>query len=155
MTDKMRSWHDFHIVGYAANGKRSELTFDLEWPYETDPSWPPARLRFSGVECYFLEHDLGGNIVYGFSDWPLHAFLEQWAARFEAENKWGWPRFWRPSPLPRQPVEEVLEAAFASLSAKGIQCTELSSSYGLSGWVLAVLVEELPIAPSPSIEPTA
>ncbi len=140
----MRSWHDFHIVGYSVDGKQGELTFDLVWPYGLDLEKQSASFRFSGVECYFLEHDLGGNIVFAFSDRPLRAFLEEWASRFEVTSKSdGWPRFWRPKPIPRQTFEEDLESALSLLISKGIRCTELSSSYGLSGWVLATSVEEV------------
>ena len=139
----MRSWHDYHIVGYSADGKRSELSFDLDWPYEVDPERPPAKVRFSGVECYFLEHDLGGNIVFDFRNWPLQPFLEEWAPRFEASYIYAWPRFWRLKPLLQQPVAEVLAEALSLLNAKGVQCTELTTSYGLSGWILATSVEEV------------
>lgn len=32
----MRTWHDFHLTGYAVDGKRQEIVFDLEWPYDTE-----------------------------------------------------------------------------------------------------------------------
>lgn len=143
----MRSWHDFHIVGYAASAAPRRLTFELEWPYESAPPAPAGQIAFQGVECYFLEHDLGANIVYSFSEVPLRGFLEEWQTRFEHECRWGWPSFWRTKPHPDQPVEQVLEEAFAYLSSNAIKCVELSSSYGLSGWVLASAVEE------PSVEP--
>lgn len=133
----MRSWHDFHITGYAFNGKRNELTFDLEWPYDTATDIKRATLFLLGVESYFLEHDLGQNIVYSFSEKPLRKLLEEWASRFDNECKWGWPKFWRPVPHPPRPAEVELEDAFQRLSAGEIKCIELSSSYGLSGWILA------------------
>jgi len=138
----MHAWHDFHIVGYAASGTLRRLTFELEWPYDSAPPAPTGQLAFDGVEAYFLEHDLGGNIVYSFAEASLRKFLEEWQSRFENECRWGWPTFWRTKPHPRQPVEQVLEEAFAYLSGKDIKCVELSSSYGLSGWVLASSIEE-------------
>ena len=138
----MRPWHDFHIVGYTASGRLRRLTFELEWPYDTAPPGPAGQLAFNGVESYFLEHDLGGNIVYSFSEVPLRGFLEQWQSRFEHECRWGWPTFWRTKPYPPQPVEQVLEEAHSYLIGKDIMCIELSSSYGLSGWVLALAIEE-------------
>jgi hypothetical protein len=42
-------------------------------------------------------------------------------------NKWGWPRFWR----------ETAQETTSVLLASGMKCFELSSSYGLSGWVVA------------------
>jgi len=141
----MHSWHDFHITGYTVNGKGKELAFDLEWPYESKTDIQRARLRFTGVECYYLEHDLGSNIVYAFEDKPLRVFLSEWTERFEIEYKWGWPKFWRVIPYPPSSVEAELESAFQLLSGKGVRCIEISSSYGLSGWVLASNTEYLPI----------
>jgi hypothetical protein len=134
----MRSWHDFHLVGYAVDGKRAELSFQLEWPYETETDVRRARVTFSGLECYYFEHDLGENIMYGLNEVPLQEHLEQWTGRFETECKWGWPKFWRPVPYPKRPVEVELSDAVERLLAKGVKCFELTSSYGLSGWVMAV-----------------
>ena len=140
----MRPWHDFHIVGYAVSGALKRLTFELEWPYETTPPAPAGQVVFHEVESYFLEHDLGGNIVYSFAEVPLRDFLVEWKSKFEQECRWGWPTFWRTKPYPPQPVEQVLEEAFAHLSGRAMKCVELSSSYGLSGWVLASEVKEPP-----------
>ena len=133
----MHSWHDFHIVGYAVNGKGQEVSFDLEWPYESGSLVRRAKLRFLGVEGYFLEHDMGGNIVFDFSERPLSEFLQEWTERFEASCRWGWPKFWRLQPYPARPLAVEVEDAQRWLVAKGIKCIELSSSYGLSGWILA------------------
>lgn len=133
----MRSWHDFHITGYAVHGKRQEICFDLEWPYDTPTDVKLARLHFQGVEAYFLEHDLGGSIVSSIDERPLRGFLEEWAEKFETECKWGWPKFWRPKPYPARQLAVELEESFQRLTDIGIKCIEISSSYGLSGWVLA------------------
>jgi hypothetical protein len=138
---QMHTWHDFHLTGYAVDGKRQEIVFDLEWPYDSATDIVRARLRFTGVEGYFLEHDLGSNIVYSFEETPLRDLLQEWSERFDVSSKWGWPKFWRPAPYPARPLAEELEEAHQRLTAKGVKCIELSSSYGLSGWVLAVAVD--------------
>lgn len=58
-------------------------------------------------------------------------FLVQNANYFEQEKKWGWPLFWLGT------IEKTLDR----LSSKGVKCFEISSSYGLSGWILASEVE--------------
>lgn len=141
----MLSWHDFHIIGYSVESKRQTLTFNLEWPYETATDIQKVKLYFSGIESYYLEHDLGGNIVYSFAEVPLRPFLEHWANRFENECKWGWPRFWRSKPYPVRPAEIELEEAFEYLTQRQLKCVELSSSYGLSGWVLAQSSHHVPV----------
>jgi hypothetical protein len=71
----MRSWHDFHITGYVVDDKPQELVFDLEWPYDSKIDIKRAKLKYSGVACYYLEHDLGGNIVYSFEEKAFREFL--------------------------------------------------------------------------------
>ncbi|MDP4078267.1 hypothetical protein [Acidovorax sp. A1169] len=125
--NRMRSWHDYHLTGYAVDGQRQQLTLHVAWLYGTHPDIPHAWIIFHGVEGYFLENDLGVNVVYTITEEPLAEFLAQHAAHFEAKKKWGWPLFWRGS------FDETL----AHLSGKQAKCFEISSSYGMTGWVLA------------------
>jgi hypothetical protein len=89
----MRTWHDFHIDGYAVDGSGREIAFNLTRPYDTPTEARRARIVFEGVEAYFLEHDLGSNIVYDFTERSLSDFLEEWTQRFELSAKFGWPAF--------------------------------------------------------------
>jgi hypothetical protein len=123
----MRSWHDYHLVGYSVAESGRKIAFEVTWPYETETDVRRANVVFSNVEGYFFEHDLGGNILYSISEESVHALLTQNASRFQDESKWGWPLFWRDG------VEKTLEL----LVEKNVKCFEISSSYGLSGWVLA------------------
>lgn len=138
----MRSWHDFHITGYAVNGEQREISFEVKWPYESESVARRAKIVFCGVEAYFLEHDLGANIVYDFSEQPLRQFLEEWAEHFESSCKYGWPKFWRPQAHPARPVAVELEDAYVRLANGGAKCVELASSYGMSGWLIAAAVRE-------------
>ncbi len=127
----MRSWHDYHLVGYSVAEAGRKITFEVTWPYETKADVRRANVVFSNVEGYFFEHDLGGNILYSISEESLHALLTQNASRFQEESKWGWPLFWRGG------VEGTVEF----LREKNVKCYEVSSSYGLSGWVLATNID--------------
>lgn len=133
----MLPWHDYQISGYTVDGKQQTLVFELEWPYESEADPKRARLFFGGVECYHLEHDLGTNIVYDFCEVDLGDFLRESAAKFDEESKWGWPKFWRHNPALPSPIAETLEQAHQSLLARNVKCIKLSTSYGLSGWILA------------------
>ena len=123
----MRSWHDYHLVGYSVDGETQRITLKVVWPYETTTDILSASIEFSGVEGYFLEHDLGGNIIFSIEICPLKPFLAENATFFEREQKWGWPLFWKGS----------IEATSQYLESKQAQLWELSTSYGLSGWLLA------------------
>lgn len=127
----MRSWHDYHLNSYSVEGAKRQITFEVSWPYESSIDIKRASIVFTEVEGYFFEHDLGRNILYSISEESLENFLSQYAEHFEQEKKWGWPLFWRGS------IGQTLE----HLNGKHIKCFEISSSYGLSGWVLASKVE--------------
>jgi hypothetical protein len=123
----MRSWHDYHLVAYSVDGLNRQIQFDVRWPYDADTDIDRATVLFSEVEGYFFEHDLGGNILDSITEVPVDAFLTHNADYFEQECKWGWPLFWRGD------VTKTLEY----LNDNAIKCLEISSSHGLSGWVLA------------------
>jgi hypothetical protein len=127
----MKSFHDYHLTGYEVDGRAREIRFHLAWLYaaEAEPR-PNEDVIFTGVEDYFFEHDLGVNIVYAIQEVPLLEFLRTNEQQFQENAKWGRPRFWSGE------VIQTLE----QLSAKGARSFELSSSYGLSGWVVAAAV---------------
>ncbi|MEO6022205.1 MAG: hypothetical protein ABIP64_03650, partial [Burkholderiales bacterium] len=58
---------------------------------------------------------------------PLKSFLSEHVNQFEQEKKWGWPLFW----------QGTIEVTFKYLSEMQVRCFEISSSYGLNGWILA------------------
>ena len=127
----VRAWHDYCLAGHTVDGERRRITFDLVWPFDSAVDIRRATVIFFGVEGYAFEHDLGKNIVLALSEEPLDAFLQEQAELFRAESRWGWPPFWRGD----------VPLTLAALSAKGVRCFEVSSSYGLTGWVLATGID--------------
>ena len=128
----MRSWHDDHLTGYAVDGAARRITFDISWPYETETNVHRARVVFAGVEGYFFEHDLGGNILYAIEENSVEDFLRENAEWFERERKWGWPLFWKSD------VDGTMRHIFEARA----KLFDISTSYGLSGWIVAQSVEE-------------
>src|SRR5260221_4121420 len=128
----MRSWHDYHLNGYRVDSERREVSLSLKWPEHTSVDMPSAQLVFSGVVDYFFEHDLGSNIVFAIEESPIESFVRANARVFEQEQKWGWPRSWKGS------VEETIR----HLKEKRLKVWVLSTSYGLSGWVLGLEASE-------------
>ena len=123
----MHTWHDYHLTGFAVDGAQEKITFNVSWPLPAGPEPRSAVVVFSGVAGYFFEHDLGTNIILSLDEESLQNFLVEHADQFNREAKWGWPLFW----------QGTTEQTFEHLSARGVRCYELSSSYGLTGWVLA------------------
>ena len=127
----MRAWHDYNLIAYSVDGCARKITFDVVWPASSVVDIPRARIVFSGVEGYFFEHDLGVNILYSLTEVAVDRFLSNNARCFEREQKWGWPLFWRKGEA----------EAHVRLQHIGAKCIEISTSYGLSGWVIATSVE--------------
>ena len=125
----IKSFHDYHLTGYAVDGHLRQVRLRLEWLSPQDPAIPrpPQEVVFEGVQDYFFEHDMGVNIVYSIEEVPIEEHVRSNSERFAQSSKWGWPRFWR----------ETLQETNAALVECGARCFELSSSYGLSGWVVA------------------
>lgn len=128
----MKSFHDYHLTGYAVDGQARELRLHLEWQSPQDPEIPrpPQTVVFEGVQGYFFEHDMGINIVYRIEEVSQEEHVLNNAGAFAASSKWGWPSFWR----------ETAQETISVLLGSGMRCFELSSSYGLSGWVVAASV---------------
>jgi hypothetical protein len=127
----MRSWHDYHLTGYSVDGPGARIVFNVSWPYDTSTDIRTAKVVFSGVAGYCFVDDLGSNILYSISESPLDTFLAEHARQFEQRQKWGWPLFWK----------GTVDATFKFLNEAKALCFEVSSSYGLEGWVLATRVD--------------
>ena len=82
---------------------------------------------FEGVETYAFENDDLGTILFSVEEVPLPDLLRTEQVRFEAGRRFGWPRAYG----------ESTEDYLAHLKEHGIRAWRISSSVGLTGWVLA------------------
>ncbi|MDD1526042.1 hypothetical protein C7U92_09285 [Bradyrhizobium sp. WBOS7] len=87
---------------------------------------------FDGVEGYHFWDDAFGNIILSLTEVPVEKLLFD----HQSEIKESFRMSGAPGPWAAD-----LDSAGAMLGAKGIRGFELSSSYGLSGWLLAKQVE--------------
>jgi hypothetical protein len=126
----MHDWHDYHLTKYVVDGENACIRFQLVWPYATAIEIPRATVTFSGVLGYYFEYDLGVSIVFAFQQRPLMESLEKFARQFAESEIRGWPLFWRGN----------VEHTRSYLEEQGAQFFEISSSYGLSGWICAKAV---------------
>ena len=96
---------------------------------------------FSGVQGYHFENDAFGNIIFGLESVPLEWFLTEYGAEIsELRRMTGSPGSWAKN----------LASAPEYLRDEGIKAFILSSSLGLSGWVLA---KEISISSTAEQEP--
>ena len=90
---------------------------------------------FNGVEGYQFENDAFGNIIFLLDTVPIEQVFAAYGSRIEESHRIaGAPGPW---------AADLLSAA-EILATKGVHGFVLSSSYGLSGWILAkeALVEQ-------------
>jgi len=131
------SLHDHFLVSYAVNCETRQITLHAK----RDPRIP-ARTEertnhtvvFNGVEGYQFENDNFGNIIFSLEAVPIERILVMYGSQIaESYRMAGAPNSWAAD----------LTCAPQVLAAKGTQGFILSSSYGLSGWILAreILVE--------------
>lgn len=83
---------------------------------------------FEGVEGYHFWDDAFGNIIFSLTEIPIDKVLLDYGSEIRKSYRMsGAPGSWAGD----------LGSASAILGAKSIRGFQLSSSYGLSGWILA------------------
>jgi len=120
-----RSIHDSRVVSYEVDGERRRVVlhtrFDERVPVEfTD-------LIFEGVLAYHFENDNFGNILFSVEEVPVAQLVASCRNLFEEGSKYAWPGSWNESP----------EASLDHFQSHAGKAFEISSSYGLAGWVIA------------------
>jgi hypothetical protein len=111
--------------GYHIDG--STIRFTLAGPARTGETHRAVELVFRDVEGYLFERKPGGDTVLTVEEHPLIAFLRANEDHFARESRWGWPRFWQGS----------AEQTEGWLAYRGRRVWTVSTSHGLSGWVVA------------------
>jgi hypothetical protein len=124
------SLHDNFLVSYEVNCEARQIKLHAK----VDPRDPakiqqgPRTIVFNGVEGYQFENDAFGNIIYSLAAVSIEQVLAEYGSGIaESYRMAGAPGPWAAD----------LASAAQVLAAKGVQGFVLSSSYGLSGWVLA------------------
>jgi hypothetical protein len=131
------SLHDDFVVSYEVNCEARQIKLHTK-PDRRDPAKREQRPRtivFNGVEGYQFEDDAFGNIIFSLESVSIEQVLADYGARI-ADS-------YRMSGAPGPWASDLVSAAQV-LTAKDVQGFVLSSSYGLSGWILAkeALVEQ-------------
>jgi hypothetical protein len=130
------SLHDDFVVAYEVNCEARQIKLHTR----SDPrdaakrGQPPRTIIFKGVEGYQFEDDAFGNIIYSLTAVSVEQVFTNYGSRIvESYRMAGAPGPWAAD----------LASAAKVFVAENIRGFLLSSSYGLSGWVLAkeVLVE--------------
>ena len=132
------SIHDHTLLGYRV------LLGDAEVVLRTMPDQRasqepgfPREIIFGGCAAHHFENASEGTILGWLLEVPLEKFIFERAALFdEGYRRSGWPPWWRGS----------VQGALEHLKQRRIHAYEITSSYGLYGWVMAASVREAILA---------
>jgi hypothetical protein len=124
------SLHDDFLVSYEVKCETRQIKLRAK----RDPRIPVVdqertsrTIVFNGVEGYQFENDNFGNIIFSLDAVSVEQILAGYGSQIAESYRVG-----------RAPNSCAADLSSASqvLAAKGVQGFVLSSSYGLSGWVL-------------------
>jgi hypothetical protein len=127
--------HDSLLVAYSVSARSNEIVLSIDPHHGSAPR--PFSVRFSGVAAHQFVYPHLPSILFGIDELPTEQLLrDKWDSLVNGNRQNGWPGF---------PVE-TLEKASEHLTRESLRAFEVSSSYGLSGWVLAksLRVEDAP-----------
>jgi hypothetical protein len=128
MLNNLPSFHDDYVVGYEVDCEGRQIRLHIKPATPVAEQAPVNTVVFTGVEGYNFQNDAFGNIIFDLATVTATRFISQYrGAIAESIRLSGAPGKWASD----------LDAAPRILSEQGVQAFVLSSSYGLSGWVLA------------------
>src|SRR6266487_3004350 len=122
----MRSIHDNNIYAYTVACEQKRIVLHTEGYLEGDVR-EFTDVVFNGVIAHQFENQLPGNILFGIEEGDIAEIIRAKADLFEQGRRYGWPE------INAQTNDELARVLVES----GIKTYEISSSYGLSGWVAA------------------
>jgi hypothetical protein len=121
------SVHDNMLVSYEVRCDERTILLRTERRVKNEPT-EVVNVVFTGVQGYRFGNDAFGNIIFDVETVAIDQFLKEHGTEIsESYRMAGAPGTWAAN----------LETAPGHLRERGIQGYILSSSYGLSGWVLA------------------
>jgi fatty acid/phospholipid biosynthesis enzyme len=121
----MRSFHDFNIFEYTVNCQLKEITLKLKEHHGNSE----GTVIFSGVIGHLFENVLEGNIVLEFAELEAPQFYKEFEKSILHYQKWGLPMLFKSE------IEFLSES-----QQKNLKFISISTSYGLSGWVICTTV---------------
>ena len=121
------SLHDNYLVSYEVSCEARQIKLFARRP-TGERRGSNRTIVFSGVEAYHFQDDAFGNIIFSLEEVPAEQLLSQFRSEIaESYRLAGAPGPWAAD----------LASAAEILAARGVRGFVLSSSYGLSGWMLA------------------
>jgi len=121
------SFHDDYLVGYEVDCEGRQIKLHIKSAASVAEEAGVSTVIFTGVDGYHFENDAFGNIIFDLETVPTAGFVSEYRGELAESHRYGGVGAWASD----------LDAAPRLLSEQGIHAYVLSSSLGLSGWVLA------------------
>ena len=121
----MKSFHDFNIFKYEVNCDKKSLTLYLTEHHGSKS----GVVEFEHVMGHHFVHVLEGNIVLDFEEYSASEFFQSFEKEVQTYQKYGLPI-----------KTDGAEIFAAEALNKNLKFIVISSSYGLSGWVICKAV---------------
>ena len=132
-----QSIHDNLLISYEVQCEMRTIILRTEYRVKNEPT-KFINVIFKEVQGYRFANDAFGNIIFGLETIPVEQFLTEYGAEIsESYHMAGSPGPWAAN----------LETASGYLREQKMQGFILTSSYGLSGWVLAREISLVPGQP--------
>lgn len=123
-----RSVHDNKVLSYEVDGEHRRIVLHTRFKAANQLEY--TDVIFEGVIAYQFQHDNFGNILLGIDEVPASAIVEEDRILFEEGSKYCWPGPWNDS-------RDSLRSCLVYVQSKAAKGYEISSSYGLCGWIIA------------------
>lgn len=122
-----KSLHDYEIASYEVRCRTREIIIHAEYCYPDEPL-VCAKALFREVATYRFWDDAFGNIIFDIEEVPVARIIHEYGAEIaESLRMSGAADEWA----------RELTSAPAKLEAGGVHGFILTSSIGLSAWILA------------------
>jgi hypothetical protein len=119
------SIHDNKVLSYEVDGEHGKIVLHTRFDEANQLEY--TDVVFEGVIAYKFQGDNFGNILFGIDEVPVSEIVEKDRVLFEEGSKYAWPGPWNHS----------LRACLGHFQSKVVKGWEISSTYGLCGWVIA------------------
>ena len=121
------SVHDNHLLAYSVSSETREIRLQTVYPAYEQAESEYTDVVFTDVVAYHFEGDRFSTILFDVDEVKVEDIYAENVERFEAGQRYCWPGVWN----------DGKQAVLDYLSAQSIKGYSLSSSIGMTGWVLA------------------
>ena len=117
----MENFHDFEIYKYEVNCEIREITLYLREHHGEKT----GVVIFKSIFGHQFQHTLEGNIVLAFEEYEADLFYKEFSNDIEIYQKYGLS-------VTSKNLEEFIDES----ENKKLKLIVISSSYGMSGWII-------------------